>query len=180
MSAVLVASPHMTHSIVHANKVEEENESQPQHHWNPVSEAQCVVVASHMALSHDVIELLEETDLATWLIMVINVTLTDRNGDGLYERPEDSLCPFTEEEREVFAMSSQEWGPVITKEILAKHWGIGLDMAHQTLMAMMQSGIQCVLHPVECHYKTHQSHLRFPTLNMHFYTDTMFSTAKSL
>ena len=75
-------------------------------------------------------------------------------------------------------MSLKARGPVITKEILAKRWGIGLDTAHQTLTAMMQSGIRRVLHPVERRYKTRQSHLRFPTLNTKFYTDTMFSTTK--
>jgi hypothetical protein len=33
---------------------------------------------------------------------------------------------------------------------------------------------------MERRYKTQQSHLRFPTLNTRFYTDTMFATAKSL
>ena len=77
-------------------------------------------------------------------------------------------------------MNSKARGPVITKEILAKRWGIGLDTAHRTLTATTQSGIRRVLHPVERRYKTRQSHLRFPTLNTKFYTDTMFSTTKSI
>jgi hypothetical protein len=69
---------------------------------------------------------------------------------------------------------------VITKEILAKRWGIGLDTAHRTLTATTQAGIRRVLHPVERRYKTRQSHLRYPTLNTRFYTDTMFASTKSI
>jgi transposase len=77
-------------------------------------------------------------------------------------------------------MSSAQRGPVITKEILARRWGIGLDTAHRTLTATTQVGIRRVLHPVERCYKTRQSHLRYPTLNTRFYTDTMYASTKSL
>jgi hypothetical protein len=61
-------------------------------------------------------------------------------------------------------MSTLERGPIITKEILAKRWDIGLDTAHRTLTATTQQGIRRVLHPVERSYKTRrQSHLRFPS-----------------
>jgi hypothetical protein len=70
-------------------------------------------------------------------------------------------------------------GPGITKEIMAKRWGIGLDTAHRTLIATMQQGIRHILaHPVERrYYRTHQPHLRFPTLNTHFYTTQYFPLA---
>ena len=56
-----------------------------------------------------------------------------------------------------------------------------MDTAHRTLTSTTQhQGIRRVLHPVERRYKTRQSHLRFPTLNARFYTDTMFATTKSL
>jgi hypothetical protein len=45
---------------------------------------------------------------------------------------------------------------------------------------MMQKRVRWVLHPVEHHYRMQQSHLRFPTLKTRFYTDTMFSTMKSI
>jgi hypothetical protein len=80
----------------------------------------------------------------------------------------------------ICGMNSKARGPVITKEILVKRWGIGLNMAHRTLTAMTQSGIRHILHPVERCYKTRQSHLHFPTLNTKFYTNTMFSMMKSI
>jgi hypothetical protein len=124
--------------------------------------------------------LAEEDTLATRLIAAMNVASTDICGDGLDERQDDSLITASEEDRVIAAMSTLERGPVITKEILAKRWGIGLDSAHRTLTATTQQGIRRVLHPVERRYKTRQSHLRFPSLNTRFYTDTMFSTSKSL
>ena len=123
---------------------------------------------------------MDEVNLVTRLIAAVSVTILDKQGDGLYERPEDSYSPSMEEDRKVFAMSTEERGLVITKEILAKRWGIGLDTAHWTLMATMQVGIRRVLHPIKRHYKTRQSHLHYPMLNTHFYTNTMFSTMKSL
>ena len=153
---------------------------QPRRPWNPIAEARCIAVTNQIAVPRNPVEFLDENDLATWLIAAVNVAVTDTNGDGLSERPEDSIYTTMEEDRVVFAMSSEERGPVITKEILAKRWGIGLDTAHRTLTATTQVGIRRVLHPVERRYKTRQSHLRFPTLNTRFYTDTMFSTTKSL
>ena len=100
---------------------------------------------------------------------------------SLDERPLDSLCELSEVGQEICALSAKERGPVISKDILAKHWGIGLDTVHWTPTAMTESGIRRILQPVEACYKTHQSHLHFPMLNKWYvYTDTMFSTIKSL
>jgi hypothetical protein len=51
---------------------------------------------------------------------LMNVGETEMNGDGLDERPEDSLLPRAEEDSVVFAMSSQERGPGVTTENLSK------------------------------------------------------------
>ena len=177
-SAVRVTSPHPKHVTKLTNEAEER--TNPRRLWNRIGEERCIAVVSRLALSMEPIELSDEMDLADRLIAAINTTATDTNGDGLAERPDDSLCTTTDEDRLVFAMSTKDRGPVITKEILAKRWGIGLDTAHRTLTSTTQVGIRRVLHPVERRYKTKQSHLRFPTLNTRFYTDTMFSTSKSL
>lgn len=75
-----------------------------------------------------------------------------------------SICSFYEGQ-----------GAVLTKEILAQRWEIGLDTARKILATTTQYGVRQVLHPVvERCYRTRQTHLRVPTLN------TMFSTTKSL
>ena len=152
----------------------------PRRPWDPDREARCIAVASRWAQSGDAIELAEETTLATRLIAAMSLTSTDTTVDGLELRPEDSLLAPSAEDRAICALSTKERGPTITKEILARRWGIGLDTAHRTLTSTTQQGIRRVLHPVERRYKTRQSHLRFPTLNARFYTDTMFATTKSL
>jgi hypothetical protein len=152
----------------------------PRRPWDPDREARCIAVASRWAQSGDAIELAEETTLAMRLIAAMSLTSMDTTVDGLELRPEDSLLAPLAEDRATCTLSMKERGPVITKEILARRWGIGLDTAHPTLTSMMQQGIRRILHPVECRYKTRQAHLRFPTLNTRFYTDTMFATTKSL
>jgi hypothetical protein len=122
----------------------------------------------------------DDTLTTARLIAAMYSFSTDISGGGLDTRPVDSLITASEEDRVIVTMSTRERGPVITKEILAKRWGIGLDTAHETLTATTQQGIRRGLHPVERRYRTRQSHLRFPTLNTRFYTDTLFSTSKSL
>jgi hypothetical protein len=76
--------------------------------------------------------LAEEDILATpRLIAAMNVASMDICGDGLDTRPVNSLITASEEDRVIVVMSTSERGPVIlTKEILAKRWGIGLDTTH--------------------------------------------------
>ena len=85
------------------------------------------------------------------LITAVNIEADARSGDGLYERASDALCGMSDSDRLVCAMSSKDRGLVITKEILAKRWGIGLNTAHRTLTATTQNGIRRVLHPIKRH-----------------------------
>jgi hypothetical protein len=112
--------------------------------------------------------------------VAVNIGTDATNGDGLYKRTSDALCEMSKADQMICAMSSEDRGLVITKEILAKCWGIGLDTLHQTLTVMTQSGIRRILHPIERCYRTRQSHLRFPTLNTLFFTDTMYSMMRSI
>jgi hypothetical protein len=75
---------------------------------------------------------------------VPNIEADAKSGDGLYKRAKDSLCKMSEADQMICAMNLKARGPIITKEILAKRWGIGLDAAHRTLTATTQSGIRCV------------------------------------
>jgi hypothetical protein len=150
-SAVLT-SPRPKPPIEASNEAEEI--MHPRRLWNPIEQERCIAVVSRMALSQEPVELSDEMDLATRLIAAVNTTVTDIDGDGLNERPVNSVCTTTDKDRVVFAMSTNERGPVITKEILAKRWGIGLDTAHRTLTSTTQVGIRRVLHPVERCYKT--------------------------
>ena len=59
----------------------------------------------------------------------VNIESDMRNGDALDKRPDDPLCALSEEDHVIFTLSAKERGLVITKEILAQRWGIGLDTA---------------------------------------------------
>ena len=67
----------------------------------------------------------------------------------------------------------------ITKEELARRWHIGLETAARTLLATTQLGMRYVDGPLERRLKTNQAHLRFPTLNMRMYTDTLVAKCRS-
>ena len=70
--------------------------------------------------------------------------------------------------------------PPLSKELLARRWGIGINAAERTLTVTTQAGIRKLHNPVERRFHTKQSHLRFPTLLGRFYTDTMFFTRTSI
>jgi hypothetical protein len=147
-SVVTQGSPCPTNAMIHENKAEKI--MHPRRPLNLNVEQRCVAVINQMALTQTPIELSEdESDLASRLIAAVNVTAEDFNGDGLFVRPKDSVSVCMDEDRAVFAVSTEDRGPIITKEILAKRWGIGLNTAHRALTAMTQVGIQRVLHPIE-------------------------------
>ena len=146
---------------------------------SPTLTERCVAVVSR--ISHIPVELYgDDGQFASRLVAAVNIESFAKNGDGLDGLPEDSICLMSEEDRRLCGLSSRDRGPVITKEILAKRWGIGLDTAHKTLSTTTQFGVRKVLHPVERRYRTRQAQLRFPTLNTKLYTDTLFSSTKSI
>jgi hypothetical protein len=93
-------------------------------------------------------ELLDEDKFAKRMIQSVNVARDDWNGDGLdgYENPD--LFHLSDINQHVFSLSVDDKRNVITKEILAWRWGIGLDTAHKTLKCMTQLGVQTFLHPL--------------------------------
>ena len=100
------------------------------------------------------------------------------NGDSNQPAPEPP--DHESNPREVDSISSSLKKSKLTKEALARRWGIGLLAAERTLKVTTQKGIRTVLNPVEKRYRTRQTHLRFPSLNAKIYSDTMFATTKSV
>lgn len=143
-----------------------------------ISDERCLAIATRLARSNDLIEF-SDSELATRLIAAINVESDCVGGDGL-EYSDNPLCEVPDEDRRIAGLSTHDRGPVLTKEILSKRWGNGLDTAHRTITVTTQNGIRRILHPVERCCRTRQAHLRFPTLNTRLYTDTMFSAVSSL
>jgi hypothetical protein len=71
------------------------------------------------------------------------------------------------------AISSAEKCSVFTKESLVRHWGIGLDSAHQTLRTTTLRGVRSFLNPTNQRVSTHHPHLAFLTMRRKkMYMDT--------
>ena len=68
----------------------------------------------------------------------------------------------------------------ISKETLASRWNIGLETAHNTILATTQKGLRQAIHPIHRRYRTRQAQLRYNQLNSRFFSDTMFSPYPSL
>jgi hypothetical protein len=123
------------------------------------------------------IELADDDELMACLVSAVNVMSESEGTHGVVIENDQAIADL---ERNVAGMGTKGRTSIITKEILARRWGIGLDTAHRTLTATTQLGVRKkVLHPVERRYRTRQLHLRFPNLNTKLYTDTMFATTKS-
>lgn len=73
--------------------------------------------------------------------------------------------------------------PSVSKEQLARGWGIGIQTAKKTIQVTTQRGIRQIEGHLERRLKTKQAHSRYPHLNRRhgrFYTDTFFVSAPSL
>ena len=113
----------------------------------------------------------EDGLLAERLEEMVNVSGGDLRGDG--------ICMIGSE-HELYAVATSLPDSVITKEVLAKRWGLGLETAKRTLEVTTQAGIRKYVHPVARRFKTRQQAIRYPRLSGKFYTDTMFSPTVSL
>jgi hypothetical protein len=110
---------------------------------------------------------------------MVNMASDDIRGYGLEGRRDEEVYPMDPDARLMMKLSTSGRGSDITKEILSRRWGIGLEAAKSTLKTTTQAGIRRLLHPAEECMKTRQNHLRFSTLNARFYSGTMFSATKS-
>lgn len=82
--------------------------------------------------------------------------------------------------RRVGAMDTRRSRHPVTKEELARKWGIGIEKAWNTLEVTTQKGVRKAIHPVERRFRTAQPHLRKRRLKGPFYSDTCFFSTKSL
>jgi hypothetical protein len=79
----------------------------------------------------------------------------------------------------VSAVRTKDRNLDITKEVLAKRWGIGTEIAARTLKVTTQHGIRNFNLSMQKRYDTRLPHLVYPLLNnKRFYTDTLISKCK--
>jgi len=142
------------------------------------TQCRVVAIASQMTQSRQVLEL-EDTDLGERLVSLVNVPSGDFDGTGWEGRTDKDWYPDLENKCTVISsLASGDRESVLTKEVLARRWHIGLDTARRTLDATTQMGVRTFLHPLERRFRTRQSHMKFPTINLKVYTNTMFASSK--
>jgi hypothetical protein len=84
---------------------------------------------------------------------------------------------------EIAATNSSQRTSRVTPELLAQHWGIGIEAAKQTLKFTTQKGNRYAVGPPKRHYRTKQAKLRYRQLSGRhgrFYSDTMFASIKTI
>jgi hypothetical protein len=67
------------------------------------------------------------------MVKCVKVTTDDSDGNGLKEDQDVDNDDSNVADREVLVLNSKDKRSVLTPEILARKWGIGLDAAEQTL-----------------------------------------------
>ena len=92
----------------------------------------------------------------------------------------DCLAQALDRSVRVCATKTNPHRGALTPEELARRWHIGIETAATTLKATTQRGIRNAIHPIHRRYRTKQTHLRYPYLNTTVYSDTMFTTSKSI
>ena len=113
------------------------------------------------------------------MVSAANVAVNDLDGNGLSGHIDEVVYPTDDKSRQLFARSTEENRSVLTPEVLAKRWHIGLDAARRTMRCTTQAGIRDVLVPAERRTRQKLHHLKFPTVKGRFYTNTMFSKVES-
>ena len=91
----------------------------------------------------------DHEELAERFINSVNVAADDLDGDGMSGHQNEVVYPMSQDERQVMALLTDDKSGVISKEVLARRWGIGLETAHRTLRATTQRGVRTFLHPLQ-------------------------------
>jgi hypothetical protein len=110
--------------------------------------------------------------------------------DELCERLISAVCisydednyigTFESDNRYLSSMTTGSTNSILTKEILARRWNIGLKLADLTLKATSQRGLRSFTNPTDRRLPSSQPHLSYSVIKKKMYSDTMFSKLKSL
>ena len=118
---------------------------------------------------------------ASILSSSVNIATDDTDGDGTKRWRDPSVVDIvSEHNRSIKTIATANKKSILTKEILAKRWGCGLESARKTLLVTTQHGIRHVIQPYDRRYRTTFDYLRFPGLRDKYYSDIMFCKTKSI
>ena len=98
----------------------------------------------------------------------------------IWKDPERSERPTAKQKRTAATITSGKKQKATSAKRLAKNWGIGLEMAQQTIEATTQKGLRTILHTtLSRRFRTNDRQLRYRRLSHDVYTDTLESKTKS-
>ena len=81
---------------------------------------------------------------------------------------------------QISSVSSSAKKPKIDPSTLARKWGIGLDVAQNTIRKTTQRGVRTVLHPtLSRRFRTNNRQLRYRRLRSNMFSDTLISSITS-
>ena len=110
----------------------------------------------------DPAELLDERTFADRLIQSVTTSSPLQWNDEQLRFVDAPQPPDTE--AHISAVRTKDRNLDITKEVLAKRWGIGPELAARTLKSTTQRGIRNFDHSMQKRYDTRLPHLIFPTM----------------
>ena len=70
----------------------------------------------------------------------------------------------------IMVMELSDKASALTKDILARRWGCGLESVKSTLKLTTQFGIRNVIHLYDKRHITTYDHMRFPVLASNYYS----------
>ena len=84
----------------------------------------------------------------------------DIDGNGLQGQDDEQLYSKADNSCRIDGLSTGEQRSVLTAEVLAKRWHIGLDAARRTMGSTTQAGIKNVLAPGERKVRQRLDHIK--------------------
>jgi hypothetical protein len=109
------------------------------------------------------------------LIQAWHTTLPSASNEAAPHHEADVIA-YGDKCRDLLVVDSKPRHSIVTGESLAQRWFTGLEAAKRTLLPMTQEGMQFVDGPVERRLRMSQAHLRFPSLIITLYSDTLSCT----
>ena len=111
----------------------------------------------------------------------MNIATDNQQGYDISGWRDEYMCSIrSAKDRFIMAIESSGKTLALTKEILARSWGCGLESVRSTLKVTTQFHIRNVTHPYDKWYKNTYDHMWFPTLASKYYSDTMFCKINSV
>jgi hypothetical protein len=114
------------------------------------------------------------------MVKCVKVTTDDSDSNGLKGDQDMNNDDSNVADREVLVLNSKDKQSVLTPEILARKWGIGLDAAEQTLNVTTHRGMLGSNMPHDRKVRQCFNHLKYLTISSMWYTDTTFALVKSI